>query len=1110
MLKLALIGWPKISLDGNPVDNFISDKAVATLVYLVVTGETHSRDKLATLLWGELTDKRAKANLRNVIYNLQQLIGAYLEVSRKTVTFRPKSDTKIDLLQFTTAKTAAEHYALIRQTRGDLLEGFPLTEANEAFGIWLLREREILRGNLAKALQIVADDAQQRNDPQTAIEMLQKLTALEPYREQTQRTLLLLLAREGKSEQALAHYTAYQTRLNAKMGINPMPATSQLIERIQIAARQPRHNLPNERRPFFGRKQLQQTIHQQILDPQQRLITLSGAGGMGKTRLAQQVAATHVNQFLNGIIFVPLASVLPEGDPTLSVAQKINQTLTDAGFIQASEIGPQASSLIAQIAKLEMLLVLDNFEHVIEAATFVDQLLLDAPHLTILVTSRTRLNIDWEQVIDLDGLDYPHAADDDAWQTYPAVSLFVQAARRVRGNIEANNEQRHAIVTLCQLTDGMPLALELAATWARERTCDEIAQQLAQGLDILQREQADAHWPNRHRSVRVAFNYSWEQLSPQEQQVFQRLSVFQGGFSAEAAHAVAGASPMLLFDLIDQSLVREENWAGEQARYSLHELLRQFATERLQENSAETTHTLETHSNHYLGMLTEHAPAVRLYGFMPKLHAIRVDIANIEAAWAHALHQQNWSQLFIGYHVLMRYFASFSQHKTIVDLGNRLIDLLPQPDQTRFVLIVYGWTSMSNTRLGQRAQVDQIAQAIRTLNHTPASEEKAFALSSCANALLLSWRIEEGHVMSDQALAVATDANSPFDAALAIHCRGMAHYAKGMAETAIDFYQRAADQFGRLGAYVYTYSLTGIGNCHYQLGQFPQAIDYYQQALHLARQEDDRYLTELIRYNSGLWRCFIGRYVAGLVDLNKVHRERLTRGDLRGVTVSGIAIGDQLLHCKPWTEALPYLQQALRTAKQLNDSSFIITSHNAIIRAYILGGQLENAAEQLALAEQIKAGQTLRPNFVGEYFVGLGLFHAAQGDKSAAYEAWKTGLSYLREASDENPLLPRTLALIAASSLEQGNLTDAISYTDEILTFFANPHNARIDYRGMIDAVCVAVLQKAGRHDEAQTLLQTAHHRVISLAGQFAPGEERDFWLTEIEGHQAITTQGAM
>lgn len=380
------------------------------------------------------------------------------------------------------------------------------------------------------------------------------------------------------------------------------------------------HHLPTQPMPFVGRNRELTDIAALLRDPTCRLLTLVGPGGIGKTRLAGEAAGAS-EQFAQGVFYITLQS--------LNTSDSIIPALIDALECQYYSGNDPKAYLLDYLAEKNLLLVLDNFEHLLDAAPLVSELLTAAPDMKVLATSRERLNIRDEWVFEVGGLSLPTKNDAAEIGDYSAVQLFVQNARRVDpGFTLADNAA--AVARICTLLDGLPLALELASSWVRVLSCTEIAQEIERGLDILETSARDV--PPRHRNMRAVLDYSWHSLSEAEQDAFRRLAVFRGGFSREAAQVVAGATLPILASLVDKSWLQHDSSAG---RYGLHELLGQYARERL-EQSGLAEQTLDAHMHYYAGFMNTRESGIKYRRQSESLVEIEQDFENVRLAWKRA------------------------------------------------------------------------------------------------------------------------------------------------------------------------------------------------------------------------------------------------------------------------------------------------------------------------------------------------------------------------------------------------------------------------------------------------------------------------------------------
>jgi DNA-binding SARP family transcriptional activator/predicted ATPase len=646
-LSFKLLGKPQISLQGQAVTGFISSKAQALLVYLAVTGRPHSRESLAGLLWGDMSEAQASKNLRNVLSNLRSLVGAHLLITREEAALNRQSDYWLDVAEFTstlsddlTQKDLAMLHNAVELYQGDFLEGFFVSEAL-AFEEWVAGRRSLLQGLMVQALHLLVVKHLEREEYAAGIDYANRLLAIEPWREETHRHLMILLARSGQRSAALAQYQLCRTALLDELGVEPLPETTALYTRIRSAAAPPPHNLPPQPTPFVGRTAELAEIARFFNKPQAQLLTLVGIGGIGKTRLALQAAARFVDPnrsveqpFSDGVYITPLAGLGPSEPPggQLPLVTAIAEALhfTFQGPV------PQQAQLLSHLREKRMLLILDNFEYLASEAGQLANILRLAPGVKLLVTSRVRLNLQEEWLMEINGLPIPPTLAEpfDTAMTYGAVQLFVQQAQRVQVGFALTADDITSVIHICQLVEGVPLGIEIAASWVRVLACREIAAEIEHSLDFLTTSLQNV--PERHRSLRAVFDYSWNLLTPAEQKMFRQLAVFRRGFRREAAAHIVGASLPILAELVDKSLLHRAA-AG---RYEIHDLLRLYVEEKLRANAAEYEQVNNAHCRYYAELLVAHQDELKGEDLPRALSVLGQERENVRAAWNWAVSQR--------------------------------------------------------------------------------------------------------------------------------------------------------------------------------------------------------------------------------------------------------------------------------------------------------------------------------------------------------------------------------------------------------------------------------------------------------------------------------------
>jgi predicted ATPase/DNA-binding SARP family transcriptional activator len=629
-LALSLLGPLRITLDARPISGIAYHKARALLAYLAVECDRpHQRAALVGLLWPELSDTAARTNLRQVLTNLREAIGdatartPFLLITRDTIQLNPASDVELDVTTLTTLLNAcathphrhrercrsciARMEQAISHYRGDFLADFALSDS-VPFEEWQLVRRERLHQRALGTLTRLADYYERCNRDEQAQHYAQRQIELDPWREEAHQQLMRLFARGGQRSAALAQYATCRRILARDLGVAPAEETTTLYERIRdaapnsanhtpSAARTHPHALPIPSTPLIGRERECAELADWLENPDCRLITIIGPGGIGKTRLALAAAADQITTFTLGVVFVPLAG--------LSSAAFLATTMLAALNVLLYAQRDPRDQLLEYLSEHELLLVLDNFEQLLvpdireqaDASALLADILQQAPGVTMLVTSRERLALHGEWLFDMSGLSYPLDESAGNIATYAAVQLFLQRANQIHRQFMLQDGDAHAVARICRLTEGMPLAIELAAASVRQRACAVIASEIEANARILSSSLRDV--PERHRTIWATFDHSWRLLAQAERLALRGLAVFRGGFDEAAAAQIAQASPRLVAILIDKSLVRR----SEPGRYTTHELIRQYALEQLREaGDVEETH--ERHLRFFLTVAT--------------------------------------------------------------------------------------------------------------------------------------------------------------------------------------------------------------------------------------------------------------------------------------------------------------------------------------------------------------------------------------------------------------------------------------------------------------------------------------------------------------------------
>jgi predicted ATPase/DNA-binding SARP family transcriptional activator len=662
-LRLSVLSGLSIEYDGKPVTDLTSLKTQALLVYLAITGRPQSRQALAGLLWPDVKEELARTSLRKVLAQVRRAVGDHVQTDRHTIWFNRQRPNWVDALVFEEACRRLRIEApgdgaaqrLLREAvylyRDGFLAGFPETDAT-LFEEWALQHREHYCLLALDALQGLAADALERNDLRVGIIDVRRALELDPLFEEAHRLLMQLHASSGNTVAALRQYDECVRILDAELAVPPGDDTTALAQALregrwasavpeQEAATSHEvetaipNSLPATLTPILGRDVELSTLDEMLASNDIRLISVVGPGGMGKTRLslaaAERQAETH--RFSQGVCFVELATL---GEPE-RIVNVIAEAIRFPLQLGVGEKRTPRERLLDYLRAKEMLLVLDNFEHLLESADLVDEILQAAPSVKILSTSRERLRLRGEQVLPIRGLDYDSTDGSALPAVPPAAQLFVQSAQRIAPDFVASDEELAQILQICRLVEGLPLAIELAASWVELLPPHEILQELRSSLDILETQRRGM--PDRHRSIRAVFDTSWHSLDEPTRGIFAALSIFRGGFTRTAAQEVAGATLSQLRTLAGKSLIQFDR---QRNRYTLHETLRQYGAERLAEAPEAEKESRRRHSVCYCSLVQTLGEELLGVRQMEAIAELEQEAENLRVAWQWAVNQHNW------------------------------------------------------------------------------------------------------------------------------------------------------------------------------------------------------------------------------------------------------------------------------------------------------------------------------------------------------------------------------------------------------------------------------------------------------------------------------------
>jgi DNA-binding SARP family transcriptional activator/predicted ATPase len=913
-LEIFLFGYPRIVQVGQPL-KLERRRTLALFAYLALNGPC-PRDNLVAFFWPDSSPDQAGAYLRHALWEISKIIGdGWLEKDGPLVGLNYAAGIWCDAYEIDRLAADNPNLDLSMASRiaalekDDFLKGFTLKDSYE-FDDWQAARAEWFRQKLSQALESLATYESGRGGLEDALVYAHRRLALDPLDESSHRLLMRILDRSGQRSAALRQYEVCQRLLNDQLGVTPEAETTLLHRQIQAGQpNQPERAtrptpltrppvpvyLPLQSTPFIGRQSEQDQIRATLANPECRLLVLSGPGGSGKTRLAIQAAglcaaSLATSLFTDGIYFCPFAGVT---DP-----QQIPDRLAEALRLQLQRkslntLNPDQTfeQVRAFLSEKSILLVIDNFEQLAGQCSFLFDLLAAAPNLKIIVTSRERLNLPGEWGLEVAGFPLPGGDQQEALQSNPAVEMFLKGAQR-SGLFQPAEQDWPAITRICQLVGGMPLGIELASAWLRMFTCSEIAAEIERNFDFLDSSSGGKS------SLRMAFEQSWRLLPAGLQEIFSRLSVFHGGFTREAAQAVAGASLHHLAALSDRSLIRRVS----SGRYDLHDLLKQYAAEKLTLNLASKGLTQQRHHLYYLDWICQTGELLKGPQQVAAVAAFRLEAQNIRSAWDWGIAAEKYDHLGRAIPMFILFHEMHGQKAEGYQAMENLIAGLKRfgnPDDLA-ALRTLALAARRHFALGYRQlasdEPDQL-ESLRLAYLLPDGYEKAYSfllngfgptaskrrqsLDLCCESLAIFKRLNDPWGI---ALATSTVADTAYFSGLdldlarqyyaqshfdftkmengwgkALACNGLGYFASrdGRIEEAINYFRDSLEVFQALGDANRLIDIRHkLADLHLQLGQASQALtclranrDYLLQAGQ--KQSAEKYVEQIENLENG-------------------------------------------------------------------------------------------------------------------------------------------------------------------------------------------------------------------------------------------------------------------
>lgn len=759
------------------------------------------------------------------------------------------------------------------------------------------------------------------------------------------------------------------------------------------------HNLPIQTTPFLGRENELKEIMGLLEDSKCRLITLVGPGGIGKTRLALQAAAENIEDFDQGVYFIPL-------DPLTSVEFLVG-TIAQAIKFSFSGKEDEKTQLLNYLKEKEMLLILDNFEHLVEGAGIISEILNKSESVKIIVTSRELLNLKGEWLVQLDGMQIPKGEKIDV-EGYSAVQLFLYNARRISSNISFSDEDRQFVVRICQLVGGLPLGIEIASSWLRSLSCREISQEIEKNIDFLSTSLRDM--PERHRSLRAVFDYSWNLLSKQEKDVFMRMSVFHGGFTRDAAEKIADISLPSLTTFIDKSLLRR-NPSG---RYEMLDIIRQYAGNKLDEFKDKRISLLNVHCSYYSSILSQKEKDIDNGKELEVLDFMKIELKNIRSAWNWAMENKMIKDLENMLNCLSAFYDMQGLYEEGRQIFEEITDIQREKLDSDNDWIFYGkvLTYVANFcyHLGVYDKVQKVLkESIKILDKYDIKKEMAFSFHTMGRSNALLGNYDEAMEYCTSALKLYESIECKKGIADSLNAIGVIYYYKRDWDNAERYYKKSQDIGKQIG---YRKGVaTAVGNTGlvaWGKGELEKAKEMLEIGLETDKELNDRRGIANTYHNIGLVYKTMGDFESARKYYEKALSMRREMGDRMGIGISLNNLGNLGGRSVDYDEAKKYHREAIKVRKEMGDSMGVAQSLSNLAQVFTSAGEHEKAKEHYreALVTARDSGEEF---IIRESLLGIAQYLKSEGEDEQGYELLSFLLDY---GKDDEDLVGRVKSVI--------------------------------------------------------------------------------------------------
>lgn len=944
-LSISVMGTFAAEIGDVPVTQFQTVKSQALLAYLAVEGpRVHERSVLAGLFWPNVPERTARNNLRQSLFRLRHALGdgrrhRFLKSTRNTIQLNSEASVSVDIRQFHGMLTVCRQHAhdslaacqpcirdlrdAVALYRSEFLAGFTSADSN-GFEEWVTLQRTWLQRELLTTLAALTDAHIQRAEYRAALTHAREQIKLAPLQEDGHRYVMKLLALDGQKGAALEQYrrcvslwrdefgstpsadmVALYNQIREGTSLLPQQSQSDPIELPPTARPLPaKHNLPATLSRLIGRQNELKQISTLLGDENCRMLTITGPIGVGKTTLAIHAANQLLDRFPDGVIYAATDHVQTQADLIASLANALN----------LPQAGTRWSAICHAVRHLNMLILLDGFDGIRTDVDDLQTLLRTAPQVKLLIAAPTRFNVRGEWTVTLSGLNPSRNAPEADTVTNDAVEMFLYHARRAVCDFELRTHEYETVAQICELVDGMPLGIELAANWVRVFTCDEILREIRSSFHFLTGTVNNV--PKRHMSIASVVERTWQRLPPEQQDLLRACSAFRGPFARAAFEWIVGVSAASLATLIDRSLLERLD----DGRFRMPEMLRQFAAAKLNEHNNQQAVICRRFVRYYANFLSESVASL-VGGATPSsmtqqeaIQRIEQDYDNLQQAWRWAKSNGDADFAKVAAASLVHFYEITNRLADGKAWFSDAVDVFREdPHRHAQLLACLGW--LFHLSGNSDRAYDMLAQATGYLKLNGQKTESVLPLCWLA---MLSQDVGAVNVANDSlqlSLAIsktyddqAGAAYTIYSAAVVAHNSGEHERARRLCEKSLGMFQYQEDQWRM------AHALELLGQIAHTGDSFVESQRCFEDARYHYHALNNLSYVASCSESLGLVACAVGEWQQAqqYVEDALAHYEQLD--DQRGIARSQLQIGRIYRANQQFQPAQRLLAKALTTA----------------------------------------------------------------------------------------------------------------------------------------------------------------------------------------------------